>query len=50
MKHYSAEFNEKWRGDITYVQVGGAWLFLACVLDIGSRRGARLVDGYTCAH
>jgi transposase InsO family protein len=22
----------------------------ACVLDIGSRRSVRLVDGYTCAH
>ncbi|WP_267717247.1 IS3 family transposase [Streptomyces sp. CoH17] len=25
-------------GDITYVQVGGTWLYLACVLDICSRR------------
>ncbi|QCX82670.1 Integrase core domain protein (plasmid) [Streptomyces sp. YIM 121038] len=30
--------DEKWCGDITYVQVGGAWLYLACVLDICSRR------------
>ncbi|GGX43146.1 hypothetical protein GCM10010341_76430 [Streptomyces noursei] len=28
----------KWCGDITYVQVGGSWLYLACVLDICSRR------------
>ncbi|GAA2283476.1 hypothetical protein GCM10010430_81080 [Kitasatospora cystarginea] len=25
-------------GDITYIQVGGRWLFLACVIDICSRR------------
>ena len=30
--------DEKWCGDITYVQVGGSWLYLACVLDICSRR------------
>ncbi|OEJ29923.1 transposase [Streptomyces agglomeratus] len=30
--------NEKWCGDITYVQVGAAWLYLACVIDIRSRR------------
>lgn len=30
--------DEKWCGDITYVQVGGTWLYLACVLDIYSRR------------
>ena len=30
--------DEKWCGDITYVQVGGTWLYLACVLDICSRR------------
>ncbi|WP_420707028.1 DDE-type integrase/transposase/recombinase [Streptomyces sp. NRRL F-2664] len=27
-----------WCGDITYVQVGGTWLYRACVLDICSRR------------
>jgi transposase InsO family protein len=32
------KLNEKWCGDITYVQVGGTWLYLACVLDICSRR------------
>ncbi|MFD0492773.1 IS3 family transposase [Streptomyces rhizosphaericus] len=32
------QLNEKWCGDITYVQVGGAWLYLACVIDICSRR------------
>lgn len=30
--------DEKWCDDITYVQVGGTWLYLACVLDIYSRR------------
>ncbi|MFJ9520617.1 IS3 family transposase [Kitasatospora sp. NPDC101801] len=36
---FSAErLDEKWCGDITYVQVGGTWLYLACVLDICSRR------------
>jgi len=30
--------DEKWCGDITYVQVGGTWLYVACVLDICSRR------------
>ncbi|MFE4825060.1 IS3 family transposase [Streptomyces sp. NPDC056704] len=32
------KLNEKWCGDITYVQVGGTWLYLACVLHIFSRR------------
>ncbi len=32
------ELDEKWCGDITYVQVGGSWLYLACVIDICSRR------------
>jgi transposase InsO family protein len=30
--------NEKWCGDITYVQVGGMWLHLACAIGICSRR------------
>ncbi|MYY09851.1 IS3 family transposase [Streptomyces sp. SID4919] len=30
--------DEKWCGDITYVQVGAACLYLACVIDIRSRR------------
>ncbi|MFB9582212.1 IS3 family transposase [Streptomyces goshikiensis] len=34
----AAALDEKWCGDITYVQVGGTWLYLACVLDICSRR------------
>jgi transposase InsO family protein len=37
--------NEKWCGDITYVQVGAVWLYLACVIDIRSRR----VPGYSMA-
>jgi transposase InsO family protein len=34
----AGRLDEKWCGDITYVQVGGTWLYLACVLDICSRR------------
>ncbi|GAB3971219.1 hypothetical protein GCM10029978_045990 [Actinoallomurus acanthiterrae] len=41
----AARLDEKWCGDITYVQVGGSWLYLACVLDIRSRR----VLGYSMA-
>ncbi|MFJ7209796.1 IS3 family transposase [Streptomyces sp. NPDC098789] len=37
--------DEKWCGDITYVQVGAVWLYLACVIDIRSRR----VLGYSIA-
>ncbi|MCX5182923.1 IS3 family transposase [Streptomyces sp. NBC_00268] len=38
-RNFSArQLNEKWCGDITYVQVGGTWLYLACVIDICSRR------------
>ncbi|MGY3676932.1 transposase InsO family protein [Streptomyces sp. TE33382] len=41
----AARMDEKWCGDITYVQVGGAWLYLARVIDIYSRR----VLGYSMA-
>ncbi|MET8192140.1 IS3 family transposase [Streptomyces sp. NPDC005078] len=34
----ASTLDEKWCGDITYVQVGAAWLCLACVIDIRSRR------------
>jgi transposase InsO family protein len=34
----AGHLDQKWCGDITYVQVGGSWLYLACVLDICSRR------------
>ncbi|WP_413751948.1 IS3 family transposase [Streptomyces sp. R-74717] len=34
----ASTLDEKWCGDITYVQVGAAWLYLACVIDIRSRR------------
>lgn len=45
-RDFSAEqMNEKWCGDITYVQVGGSWLYLACVIGICSRR----VLGYSMA-
>lgn len=37
--------DEKWCGDIACVQVGTAWLYLACVIDIRSRR----VLGYSMA-
>lgn len=30
--------DEKWCGDITYVQVGASWLYVASVIDICSRR------------
>jgi transposase InsO family protein len=30
--------DEKWCGDITYIQVGSSWLYLASVIDIRSRR------------
>lgn len=35
---HAGQLDEKWCGDITYVQVGGTWLYLACVLDVCSRR------------
>ncbi|MFF0220526.1 IS3 family transposase [Streptomyces vinaceus] len=41
----AGNLDEKWCGDITYVQVGGTWLYLACVLDVCSRR----VLGYSMA-
>lgn len=41
----AGRLDEKWCGDITYVQVGGSWLYLACVIDICSRR----VLGYSMA-
>ncbi|MFE2700797.1 IS3 family transposase [Streptomyces mirabilis] len=34
----ASTLDEKWCGDITYVQVGAAWLYVACVIDIRSRR------------
>ncbi|CCK24606.1 hypothetical protein BN159_0227 [Streptomyces davaonensis JCM 4913] len=42
----ACQLDEKWCGDITYVQVGGTWLYLACVIDICSRR----VLGYSMGH
>jgi transposase InsO family protein len=30
--------NQAWSCDITYVPTGEGWLYLACVLDLGSRR------------
>jgi transposase InsO family protein len=38
-RNFSArQLNEKWCGDITYVQVGGTWPYPACVIGICSRR------------
>ncbi|MFB6842118.1 IS3 family transposase [Streptomyces sp. NPDC056361] len=38
-RDFTAEYlDERWCGDITYIQVGAAWLYLACVIDIRSRR------------
>jgi transposase InsO family protein len=34
----AAGLDEKWCGDITYVQVGNGWLYVASVIDIRSRR------------
>ncbi|MDX3234086.1 IS3 family transposase, partial [Streptomyces sp. ME19-01-6] len=34
----ASRLDERGCGDITYIQVGGRWLFLACVIDICSRR------------
>jgi transposase InsO family protein len=30
--------NRAWVGDITYVETAEGWLYLACVMDLGSRR------------
>lgn len=39
MRDFTADvLNAKWCGDITYVAVGSAWLYLATVIDICSRR------------
>jgi transposase InsO family protein len=32
------QVNEAWVGDITYVETGEGWLYLACVMDLASRR------------
>jgi transposase InsO family protein len=37
--------DQRWAGDITYIPTGEGWLFLAAVLDVGSRR----VLGYAMA-
>jgi transposase InsO family protein len=34
----ASRLDERWCGDITYIPVGSQWLFLACVIDIRSRR------------
>jgi transposase InsO family protein len=30
--------NARWCGDVTYLPVGGKWMYLATVIDIGTRR------------
>jgi transposase InsO family protein len=32
------QINKAWVGDITYVETGEGWLYLACVMDLASRR------------
>jgi putative transposase len=32
------QVNQAWVGDITYVATGEGWLYLACVMDLASRR------------
>jgi transposase InsO family protein len=32
------QINQAWVGDITYVETGEGWLYLACVMDLASRR------------
>ncbi|MFI6788054.1 IS3 family transposase [Nonomuraea sp. NPDC050383] len=39
--------DERWCGDITYLPVGDSWLYLATVIDIGSRR---LIGWSTAGH
>lgn len=41
----AARLDVKWCGGITCVQVGGAWLYLACVIDSCSRGVSALLDG-----
>jgi transposase InsO family protein len=36
--------NQKWEGDITYVDTAEGWLYLAVVIDLFSRRVDRLGD------
>jgi transposase InsO family protein len=37
--------NARWCGDVTYLPVGGKWMYLATVIDIGTRR----LIGYSMA-
>jgi putative transposase len=34
----AGRINERWAADLTYIRTGEGWLFLAVVLDLGSRR------------
>ncbi|PWU61332.1 IS3 family transposase [Micromonospora globispora] len=42
--------DQRWCGDITYLRVGGGWLYLATVIDIATRAADRLVDQHPHAH
>ena len=33
-----SKINEVWCGDVTYIQVGRRWLYLAAVIDLYARR------------
>lgn len=32
------QVNQAWAGDVTYIATGEGWLYLACVMDLASRR------------
>ena len=32
------QVNQAWVADVTYIATGEGWLYLACVMDLGSRR------------
>lgn len=38
------QINRVWVADITYLATAEGWLYLACVMDLASRRIERLVD------
>ena len=36
--------NQAWVADVTYIATGEGWLYLDCLMDLGSRRNRGLVD------
>lgn len=40
------QVNQAWVGDITYIATGEGWLYLACVMDLASRR----IVGWSMSH